>query len=444
MPTQHQSTVTRILVVEDDAGARTALCGLLRGEGYDVAAAADGYKGLGRAEEWLPDVVITDVKMPALGGLELMRKLKDRLPDVAVIVMTGCCSVEGAVEAMRDGADDYLSKPLCFARVREVLSQVVARQALVVEANRLRVAMSTPEPGPVGDFIGRSKSLREVLELAGQLAPSAIPVFITGECGTGKQTLARMVHQWSGRTGPLVSMPCGDADEATLARALIATDGPVAAARGGTLLLGGIDELPLSLQGRVLRLMQERNFSSSGDEGPTETDVRVIATSHRDLAAETSAGRFREDLHHRLNVVTLRMPPLRERRDDISLLVTHFIKRHARQARKQILGCSERVLERLFGFSWPGNVSQLEQCIERAVTVTRGREIEPRDLPRELLSAPLDNRDVPSIPGTSLQEIERYAILRALEHAGGNTRKAAKLLGISVRKIQYRLHEWAV
>lgn len=442
MRERSQTAATRVLVVDDDTGARAALGGLLRADGYDVATAADGYKALDRAEEWVPNIVITDVKMPALGGIELMRRLKERLPDVAVVVVTGLCSVEGAVEAMQQGADDYMSKPLDFAHVREVLERVRARQALVAEANRLRQAMRSHAPEPGGDFIGQSRDFREVRALADELAAATIPVLFTGECGTGKQTLARKLHQSSGRRGPLVSVACGNADAATLDGSLFAAEGPVATAKGGTLLLVGIDELPLHIQGRVTQLMKEGSFVPDGVGEPIDADVRILATSRRDLAAETSRGRFREDLRHRLGAATLHMPALRERRDDIPLLVTHFITRHARLARKRIVGCSERALKQLFGFSWPGNISQLEYCVERAVTVAQSSEIEPKDLPRELLSAPAGREEVPSIPGASLEEIERYAILRTLEQAGGNNAKAAKILGISVRKIQYRLNEY--
>ncbi len=449
MTAAHSIPPVRVLVVDDEAAARSALSELLREEGYEVQSAADGYKALGRIEQWAPEVVITDVKMPALGGIELMAKLREQQPDIAVIIMTAFGSVEGAVEAMQLGADDYLSKPVHLPHLLLLLERVIARRALADEAKSLRSALAERDARTDAEMVGQAKSFRDLLELSRQIAGSPVSVLISGQDGTGKQCLARQIHQWSGRRGPLVDIQCGAVGEAALERELFgaktedgaAQDGKLLAATDGTLLLADIDELPLKLQGSLVAFMQERAFSRIGDGQRIESRARVIATTSRDFEAEVKAGRFRSDLYYRLASINLRTPSLRERRDDIPLLAMHFLRRHAKQAGKRMSGCSERALGVLVGYEWPGNIVQLERCIERAVVLARGPELEPRDLPREFMAKAQDDA-APAIPGASLWEIERYAILKTLEQVGGRTSKAAKILGISTRKIQYRLNEY--
>ena len=444
---------TRILVVDDESSARSALSELLREEGYEVQSAADGYKALGRVDQWEPDVVITDVKMPALGGIELMTKLREQYPDVAVIVMTAFGSVEGAVEAIQLGADDYLSKPVHLPQLLMVLRRVLKHRALQRETRRLRSALEGQKPTDVrAGVVGQAKAFRDLLDLAHQVADSPVSVMITGESGTGKQYLGRLIHQWSGRGGPFVAVKCSAFAEAAFERELfgmreggsVLREGLLLEANGGTLMLADIDELPLGIQARLLSFLQEKSFARVGDSERMRSDVRIIASASTELESEVKAGRFREDLYYRLNVVSLRTPSLRERRDDIPLLAMHFLKHFSRQAYKPLAGFSERAIGVLLGFDWPGNIRQLENCIERAVVMARGTEVEPRDLPRELMTKMRGDDAAPVIPGASLREIERYAILRTLEHVGGSTSKAAKILGISPRKIQYRLNEYRV
>ncbi|MDC0723491.1 sigma-54-dependent transcriptional regulator [Nannocystis bainbridge] len=432
----------RILIVDDEPSARSALTALLREEGYEVQSAADGYKALGRTDEWRPDIVLTDVKMPALGGIELLARLRERLPEVAVVIMSGFGSVEGAVEAMQLGADDYLSKPLDLDQVLLTLQRIVAGRALASGIKEARAACGSADAETLADLVGQSRTHRELVELAGQVAEAPVSLLITGERGTGKQHIAHLIHQLSGRPGRLVRVGCSTADEATLTEELFGAESRVLAAHRGTLLLTDVDALPPALQARLLGLLQDRCVTRLGG-ARLEIDVRVVATS-RDLAGAVASGRFRQDLAERLAVVGLRVPALRERRDDIPLLAAHFVQRHARRLGKTVTGCAERVLQILFGLDWPGNARQLETCIERAVILARGREIEPRDLPREFTAATADHRGAPVIPGASLWDIERYAILQTLEHTGGSTSKAARILGISPRKIQYRLNEYGL
>lgn len=448
-----EAPAVRVLVVDDESSARSALSELLREEGYEVQSAADGYKALGRVDGWEPDVVITDVKMPALGGIELMTKLRERMPEIAVVVMTAYGSVEGAVEAMHLGADDYLSKPVHLPQLLVVLRRVLAHRALQKEARSLRSALAAREGGePSAGVVGQAKALRDLLDLARQVADSPVSVLIAGESGTGKQFLARLLHQWSGRRGgPVVSVKCGAlGDVVTCERELfgfkdgdtVLREGRLREADGGTLVLLDVEELPLTVQARLLRYLQDHRFERVGDGVALASDARVVASTSKDLERLVKAGRFREDLYYRLGVVSLRTPSLRERRDDIPLLAMHFLRRSAARARKQVLGFSERALGVMLGGDWPGNIRQLENCVERAVVMCRGPEIEPRDLPRELMTRTRGDDAAPVIPGASLRELERYAILRTLEHVGGSTSKAAKILGISPRKIQYRLNEY--
>jgi two-component system response regulator HydG len=360
-----------------------------------------------------------------------------------VIVMTAFTSVEGAVKAMKLGADDYLSKPIDADSLLAVVERTLVQRALRREAAKLRDAAAGPDTDVRTELIGGSKPFRDLLDLARQVASAPVPVLVCGETGTGKEALARQIHAWSGRQGPFVGFKCGTLDESQPEVELFGAsghEGPLQLARGGTLLLANIDELPHSAQTRLVDLLRQGRSEDAGDA--PRLDVRIIATTSCDLAGEARAGRFREDLYYRVGVVSLRVPALRERQDDILPLAQHFLKRTARQARKTVMSFSERALGVLVGFDWPGNLRQLENCVEHAVTVTRSTTIEPRDLPNEVMSRSHDQDAIPAIPGASLYELERFAILRTLEQVGGSTNKAAKILGISARKIQYRLQEY--
>jgi DNA-binding NtrC family response regulator len=430
----------KILVVDDEAAARSALSELLRDEGYVVHTAGDGFKALGQLEEWSPDIVVTDVQMPGMSGIELMEKIRERVPAVGVVVMTAFGSVENAVAAMQAGADDYLTKPVHFPELLLILERLLESKALRQENERLRDVLAGGDANEVG-WVGSSKPARELMSLVKQVAGSDASVLVLGESGTGKELVARAVHHWSTRReGPFVAVPCAAMTEEMLETELFGDKGGgkgrFAEAAGGTLFLDDVVELPLPAQVRLLNYMQEQQAAGK------DLDVRVIAATNVDLHREVLAGRFREDLYYRLNVITLRVPTLRERREDIPLLASHFLKRHAAKNHKYIRGFSDRALGVLLGFDWPGNVRQLEAAIERAVVLCQAREVEPKDLPRELMQPQRASDEAPRIPGATMAEIERYAILKTLEHVGGSTRRAAEILGISTRKIQYRLNEY--
>lgn len=428
-----------MLVVDDEVAARSGLAELLRDEGFCVRTAGDGFKALGVIEEWTPDVVITDVQMPGMSGIELLGKVRERVPGVGLVVITAYASVENAVTAMHEGADDYLTKPLHFPQLLLVVRRVLERRELHRENDRLRQALHDGIADEVG-WVGHSKSSRELMELVGQVAQSDASVLLLGESGTGKALVARALHQAGSRSnGPFVGISCAAMKEERLEHELFGRDGEpgrLAKAQGGTLFLEDIAALPSTAQAQLLQLLRQPRAPRG------EFDIRVIVATDHDLHTDLEAGTFREDLFYQLNVIRLRVPTLRERRDDIALLAMYFLRRNAAKSRKDIRGLSDRALGVLLGCDWPGNVRQLEGAIQHAVVLCQGREITPKDLPRELFGPSKGRSEAPPIPGASMEEIERYAILTTLEHVGGSTRRAAEMLGISTRKIQYRLAEY--
>lgn len=441
----------RILVVDDEAGARSALTELLRDEDYEVRSAGDGYKALGQIEGWTPDVVLTDLRMPGLDGLALMERLQTELPDTPVIVVTAFGSVESAVSAMHRGAADYVTKPINLDHLLLVLQRVLEHQELKREASRMRdVLREGDRPGGL-ELVGRSKAFADLMDLARQVASSNASVLISGESGTGKELLARALHDWSSRAGrAFCTLRCGALSEEVLDAELFghaggsvaspsSRPGMLAACSRGTLFIDEVGRMPAGTQVKLLRYIQD---SAGRTPSGGEPDVRIIAAAEQDLHRAVEDGQFREDLFYRLNVINLRVPSLQERRDDIAPLATHFLRKYTERARKPITGLSERALGVLVNYSWPGNVRQLENCIEHAVAVCDTAQIEPRHLPRELMATTRSSDEMPRVPGASLAELEKYAIFRTLEHTNGSTSKAARILGISPRKIQYRLREY--
>lgn len=443
----------KILVADDEGSARAGLVELLRDEGYQVRGAADGFKALGAVDDWTPDLIITDVHMPGMDGIQLFGKMRERFADLGVVVMTAFATVERAVEAMRLGADDYLTKPVRFDELLVVVERLLAHREVIAENRRLREAVSGG--GDSVGWVGQSKASREITQLLQQVADSPASVLLSGESGTGKELAARALHEWSSRSkGPFVAVHTAALNEGVLESELFGhekgaftgatdrRDGRLSKADGGTLFLDEVAEISMATQVKLLRFLQEREFERVGSDTPESVDVRIVAATHKDLQAEVAAGNFREDLFYRLNVICLRMPTLRERTEDIPLLAMHFLRRHAARNRKDLRGFSDRTLEVLQAFDWPGNVRQLENCVERAVVMCNEYEIEPRHLPREVLGKARDADAMPVVPGASLAELERYAILQTLESVGGSTSRAAKILGTSPRTIQYRMNEY--
>jgi DNA-binding NtrC family response regulator len=445
----------RILVVDDETNARNALAELLRDEGYTVETAPDGFKALPKLEELQPDVLLTDLKMPGMDGIELMQKAHNADAELVTVVMTAHGAVDTAVSAMRQGASDYISKPINFEELAIVLERALERRRLRLEAGQLRQRLKQRDR--IENIVGASPPMARVFESILQVAAARASVLITGESGTGKELVAAAIHQHSPRAaGPFVKLHCAALAETLLESELFGhekgaftgamgrRDGRFQQADGGTLFLDEIGEISPAIQVKLLRFLQQREFERVGGNQTIKVDVRIVAATHRDLAQEVREGRFREDLFYRLNVVTIDTPPLRARVSDIPLLATRFLQRFAAENGKELRGFSDEALQRLTQYTWPGNVRELENAVERAVVVCRHHEVRAQDLSPHIVKTTARPEDgLPVVPGASLAELERYAILKTLEHTGGSTSRAAEILGISPRTIQYRLHEYA-
>jgi DNA-binding NtrC family response regulator len=458
----------RVLVVDDEANARRAIATILKEEGYEVREAADGAEALALLPDFSPAVVLTDVRMPQMDGLTFMRRAREGGSDASFIVMTAFASVEAAVEAMRAGAESYLTKPLDMNAVLVVLGKALETRALRRETRNLRERVE--ERFRVGNIIGDAPELQGVYALIRQAAPTRATVLILGESGTGKELVAQALHELSPRKDkPFVKVHCAALSEGLLESELFGhergaftgavgrKEGRFELADGGTLFLDEIGEISAAVQVKLLRVLQSREFERVGGTQTLKVDVRIVAATHRDLEAEVKAGRFREDLYYRLNVVAVTLPPLRRRKGDIPALVSHFLERWNSAYGKGVKGLAPGTLQALMSHDWPGNIRELENAVERAVVLAQGEELTADDLPPVLRGPRPDlalgategsgggSVDVASrlIPGASLATIEREAILRTLDMVQGSTARAAEVLGISVRKIQYKLKEYA-
>jgi len=442
----------RILIVDDEAHARSSLAALLGDEDYETDTAADGFKALAQAEAFQPDIVLTDLQMPGMTGVELMRKLREQTEDLTVILMTAHGDVHTAVAAMRDGAADYLTKPLDVSELSLVVAREMERLRLRRETTTLRIRLA--EKYSFDSILGSAPAMQAVFKTVAQVAPAKASVLLTGESGTGKELVAAALHQRSPRAkGPFVKLHCAALAESVLESELFGhergsftgaagrRDGRFAQAHGGTLFLDEIGEISPAVQVKLLRFLQEREFERVGGNETLHVDVRVIAATNRDLKAEVAAGRFREDLYYRLNVINIQLPALRERASDIPVLASHFLRKFAEENGKEIPGgFDEAALADITTYAWPGNVRELENAIERAVVLCNGPRITLAELPPSLPRArPVEGV---RIPGSTMDEIERHAILTTLEAEGGSTARAAEVLGISIRKIQYKLHDY--
>jgi Nif-specific regulatory protein len=464
----------RLLVVDDEATARRALATLLTEDGYAVETAASGDEALERISTNPPDIVVTDVRMPGIDGVELLHRTKALDPNIAVVVMTAFGTVGDAVRAMRGGAEHYVTKPVDLDELSLVLERVMQTRALRAETNLLRARVRNEHR--FENLLGTSAPMQSLVKTILQVAPSRATVLITGESGTGKERVAQAIHEASPRKdGPFVKLHCAALAETLLESELFGhekgaftgantrREGRFKMAHGGTLFLDEISEISPAIQVKLLRVLQEREFERVGGNETLKVDVRIIAATNRDLANLVRDGRFREDLYYRLNVVSLRLPPLRARREDIPMLANHFLARFSRESGRTIEGFTSEAMSALSQHNWPGNVRELENAVERAVVMTPGTHVGREHLslpyapvaaphasvasapPGERESAPTPSTSLgapPPIPGAALEEIEKFAILSTLEACGGSTHRAADTLGVSVRMIQYRLREY--
>jgi DNA-binding NtrC family response regulator len=440
--------------VDDERNAREALVELLAEEGYEVDSATDGKRALDLLSELEPGVVVTDLKMPVLDGLELLKRGKQIAPTTAFVVMTAFGSIDTAVEAIKLGAENYLTKPIDVGALSALVARAMEKNQLAVETARLRGLLD--ERLAFDNIVGDHPSMQRLFKLLAQVARSKATILIHGETGTGKELVAAAVHRHSPRSaGPFVCLNCASLAETLLESELFGHEkgaftgavgrrqGRFEQADGGTLFLDEVSEIPMPLQVKLLRILQEKEFERVGGNQTLRVDVRIVAATNRDLAELVKQGRFREDLFYRLNVVQVELPPLRARRSDIPLLAEHFVRVHASENGFDPKRLTEAALKALIAYPWPGNVRELENVIERAVVLTTSDAIDVEHLPALASSAHADSLQV-LVPGVTLAELERAAILQALEAAGGSTQRAADMLGISRRKVQYRLKEWGM
>ncbi len=442
----------RILIVDDESNARAALSEILREDGFATETAADGFKALGKLDEFAPDVILTDLKMPGLDGIAFMEKARAASPGTVFVVMTAFGTISSAVDAMKKGAENYLLKPLDPETLGAVVDRAMEKARLVQEARRLRDRLR--ERNALSHIVSSDPKMQAVLELVAQVGPSKASVLVTGESGTGKELIAEAIHAASPRAkAPFVRLHCAALSESLLESELFGhergaftgafarREGRFKQADGGTLFLDEIGEVPAAVQVKLLRFLQERTFERVGGNETLRVDVRIIAATNRDLNAEIKRGAFREDLFYRLNVVAVELPPLHERRGDIPALASFFLRKYAAENGKTIETFADDALAALLEHRWPGNVRELENVIERAVVLCDSTRIEKKHLSPTVVPTG-DGEAMPPVPGSTIADLERYAILKTLEACGGSTSKAATVLGVSPRKIQYKLHEY--
>ncbi len=441
-----------VLVADDEAGVRESVGRALRREGFNVVPAEDGQVALDILRRGGVDLLLADLRMPGLDGLELLRAAKLLAPEVEVIVLSGHGTVEEAVTAMKEGAYDFLTKPFERAQLVRTARQALEHRALVLENRSLQRRLD--ELVGAREIIGESPAIRQVLALVKQVAASPSTVLIQGESGTGKELVARMLHEDSPRRGrPFIRVNCAALPETLLESELFGyergaftgavarKDGRFELADGGTLLLDEVGDLSPLTQAKLLRVLQDGEFEHLGGTKPLKVDVRIVAATNQDLAALVKQRRFREDLYYRLNVITIEVPPLRKRVEDIPLLVQHFLRVYGAKNHRELQGFTEAALAQLLAYPWPGNVRELEHAVERAVVLARGNLIDLGDLPPAVVQVEPVARVVPIPLGMPLDEVEQRLIEETLKLTKGNKELAAKLLGIASRTIYRKLKE---
>jgi two-component system response regulator HydG len=450
-----------ILLVDDHQPFRDSLAKILAGEGFRVFPAKDGEEALDILRKEFIHLVVTDLKMPKMDGVELLKVAKTLQPETEVILITGYGTVDTAVTAMKDGAFDYIQKPFKPREILKLVRKAMEKQSLVLENRMLQERIKDFQK--VEKIVGRSPTMKKVLEIVAQVAPSSATVLIHGESGTGKEVIAQAIHDLSPRAKePFIKVSCAALPETLLEAelfgyergaftgAIARKEGRFELAHGGTLFLDEIGEISLTMQVKLLRVLQVGEFERLGGTKTLKADVRIVAATNMNLLEAIERKTFREDLYSRLNVITLTLPPLREREGDIPLLVHHFLEIFKRKNNKAVKGFTPEAMEIMLQYPWPRNVRQLENAIERAVVLTRGDLITPGDLPpevqkaagpAELKSVLLDEKTL-SIPlGTPLEAIEKRVIEETLRHSRGDKNLASKILGISARTIYRKIEE---
>jgi DNA-binding NtrC family response regulator len=448
----------KLLIIEDEENERTGLAELVSAWGYRVETACDGIEGFEKVSEWSPSIVVTDLKMPRMGGLELLERLASASCEVAVIVVTAQGTIDSAVQAMRMGAYDYITKPIDTDRLRTILQNASAllgtRTELEVTRRKLRDA------GTLGSLVGNSKKMQEIFRLIEMVAPSTASVLITGASGTGKELVARTIHELSPRrTKPFVPINCAAIPETLIESeifghekgaftgALERRTGCFELAEGGTLLLDEIGEMPVATQAKLLRVLEDRKLRRLGSRVETTVDVRVLAATNKDPQEAVANGELRNDLYYRLNVFNIHMPLLREHKEDVPPLVEYLLKDMSAKHERSTAAVSEAVFHLFQSYSWPGNVRELRNTLERAVIVCEGAVIETKHLPpgfgQPTVRTSSEDPDAVHLGvGTTVEEAEKLLILKTLESTSNNKTRAAEILGISLKTLHNKLKEY--
>ena len=439
-----------VLVVDDDRANLDSVCRIFQKEGVATLPASSGQEALALLRKPEVGVLVTDLMMPGVDGQELLKACRAMRPDVEVVLMTAYATVETAVNAMRDGAYDFITKPLKRHSLVKAVQKAMEKQALVAENRDLKAQLTALGPKSI---VGQSPAFRAFMDVLRQAAPSTATVLLMGESGTGKELAARFVHEQSPRVkGPFIAVNCAALPESILEAELFGVEkgaftGAVARKEGrferastGTLFLDEVGEMSASAQVKLLRVLQESELERLGGTQTIKVDVRVVAATNKDLQREVHEGRFREDLYYRLNVVEVRIPALASRREDISLLAEHFLRRYAAKNAKAVRGFSDATLAVLENYAWPGNIRELEHAVERAVVLCRQEVVEPGDLPEAVRKGPMGSASQIVIPiGTPMEEIERRVIHETLRHTKGDKNLAARMLNIAARTIYRKL-----
>jgi DNA-binding NtrC family response regulator len=444
----------RILIVEDEPAARSGLEQLVKAWGFVAESAGDGEEALEKITTFRPAIVITDLVMPRLDGLGLLRALQQQGADVTTLILTAQGTVETAVEAMKEGAYDYLTKPIDLQRLKILLDKIVDRLETLREVKSLRRQLR--ESGTFGSMIGNSPEMRKIYQVIEQSAPTGASVLITGESGTGKELVAQTIHQLSPRASfPFVAINCAAIPETLLESEIFGHEkgaftgaadrrqGCFELADRGTLFLDEIGEMTPQTQVKLLRVLQERKFRRLGGRTEQSVDVRVLAATNSDPLEAVQKSKLREDLYYRLNVFAMRLPALRERKEDLPLLVQAFINEFNQRNQKSIAGVDQQAVRMLEQYGWPGNVRELRNVIERATILAPGPFIEPKHLPSTLVEEPpaAHQPQVALAPGITVEEAERRLIMMTLEHTRDNKTRAAEILGISLKTLHNKLNK---
>jgi len=448
---------TRLLVVDDEQSIRRLCMTIGNTLGYVCMEAESAEAALGRLETDAPDLILTDLKLPAMSGVELLKQTRRLLPHTEIAIMTGHGSIESAVDAMKLGAYDYIEKPFRVEKMRLLLQRMAEKVHLVTENEFLRERVTTEDK--LDGIIGTSAHIQDVLRMISRLKDTQTPVLISGESGTGKELVARAIHfRGSMAQTPFVAVDCGSLvptlmeselfgyEKGAFTGATKSKAGLFQAANGGTIFLDEIGELPLEMQAKLLRVLQEKEVRPVGSNERETVDVRVIAATNRDLESAYRAGTFRKDLYFRLNVVTVHIPPLRDRRSDVPVLVHHFLDRYAKGSQIHV---TPAAMKSLLQYDWPGNVRELENCIARAVTLGDGLTIDVADLPPAIRSEQAEGgspraAESNTLSTTALAEMERVTILRVFEQAHGDKALAGKMLGISRATLYRKLKRYNI